>query len=191
MTWLRNPRPQPMGRSLNQALSLARSRVNGLDLSQQFIVFARQDLWLAPDMLALLIERLQDNLLLGYAGPKIRRAHVAGSLDGERRDLDLTDTFDIAGYVPGYFGRMKPIGIGEPDQGQYDALDELQPSPSCVVMRWSALDRLSRNGPWVPDAADAEHAVQGILRRLTGLNEKGRVIPEAVAWRLAARPGIR
>jgi len=64
VTWLRNPRPQPMGRSLNQALSLARSRVNGLDLTQQFIVFARPDLWLAPDALALLIERMQDNLLI-------------------------------------------------------------------------------------------------------------------------------
>jgi len=191
VTWLRNPRPQPMGRSLNQALSLARSRVNGLDLAQQFIAFARPDLWFAPDTLSLMIEQLQNNLLLGYVGPKIRRAHIAGSLDGERRELELTDTFDIAGFVPGFFGRMKALGVGEPDQGQYDALEDLQPAPACVVLRWSSLERLSQSGPWIPDEAGPDQAIPGLLRRLRALHEKGRVIPEAVAWRLAARPGIR
>jgi len=86
---------------------------------------------------------------------------------------------------------MKALGVGEPDQGQYDALEDLQPAPLCVAIRWSVMDRLSRQGPWVPDEANAEQAVSGILRRLRGLHEKGKVIPEAVAWRLAARPGIR
>jgi hypothetical protein len=190
VTWLRNPRPQPMGRSLNQALSLARSRVNGLDLSQQFMVCARPDLWLAPDALALAIGRLQNNLLLGYAGMKIRRAHVASSLDGEQRELELTDTLDVAGFVPSLFGRLKPLGIGEPDQGQYDALEDLEPAPACIVLRWSALERISRSGPWFPDAAGPDQALPGLLRRLRTMQEKGRVVSEAVAWRLAARPKI-
>src|SRR5690349_1411558 len=65
VTWLRNPRPQPMGRSINQAMSLARSRVNGLDLAQQFVVVARPDICFAPDTLSLMLERLQENLFLG------------------------------------------------------------------------------------------------------------------------------
>lgn len=191
VTWLRNPKPQPMGRSLNQALSLARSRVNGQDLAGQYIVFARPDLWFSPETLGLLVESLQNNLLLGYAGPKIRRAHVAGSLDGERRDLELTDVFDMAGCAPGMFGRLKPVGAGEPDQGQYDAASDLLPSSVCVAVRWSALERVSRTGPWVRDDADAEQAVPGLLARLRALQEKGRVVPESVVWRLAARPEMR
>jgi hypothetical protein len=172
-------------------LSLARSRVNGLDLTGQFIVFARPDLWFSPETLGLLVEHLQNNLLLGYAGPKIRRAHVAGSLDGERRDLELTDVFDVAGCVPGLFGRLKFVGVGEPDQGQYDAASDLLPTSACVAVRWSALERVSRTGPWVPDAADAEQALPGLLARLRGLQENGRLVPEALAWRLAARPEMR
>jgi GT2 family glycosyltransferase len=191
VTWLRNPRPQPAGRSLNQALSLARSRVNGLDPSQTFVVFATPDLWLAPDSLARLIEVMQEQLLLGYTGPKIRRAHVAGSLDGERLELELTDIFEQAGFVTGFLGRRKAVGMGEPDQGQYDAVEDLEPAPACILFRWSALDRVSRHGPWVPDEASYEQAIGGLLRRMRALREKGRVLPEAVAWRLVARPEMR
>jgi len=191
VTWLRNPRPQPMGRSMNQALSLARSRVNGLDLSQQYVVLAKQDILFAPDALTVMIEQLQNTSTLGFVGPKIRRAHVASSLDGERRELELTERLDIAGLAPGLFGSLRAKGVNEIDQGQYDALETLQPSLSCVVMRWSVLERISAGGPWVSDRINYDKALESILRRVRALDEKGRVSPGAIAWRLAARPNIR
>ncbi|HVM90811.1 MAG TPA: hypothetical protein VMU11_02865 [Verrucomicrobiae bacterium] len=188
VTWLRNPKPKSAGHSLNQSLSLGRSRVNGVDPSQVFVAFATPDLWLAPDCLGRLAEALQENLLIGYVGPKIRRAHVAGSLDGERRELELTDILDQAGFVPGFLGRLKAVGVGEPDAGQYDAVEDLEPMPACVMFRWSVLDRVSRQGPWVPEDAGYEAALTNLLRRIRALHEKGRVVSDAVAWRLVGRP---
>lgn len=191
VTWLRNPRPQPMGRSVNQALSLARSRVNGLDLSQQFVVLAKQDILFASNAIELMIEQLRGNATLGFVGPKIRRAHVASSLDGERRELELTETLEVAGLVLGLFGRLRPKGVNEVDQGQYDALESLQPSLSCVTFRWSLLEKMSASGPWVPDRLGYDKAVEHILRRLRLMNERGRVSSGAIAWRLAERSKMR
>ncbi len=199
LTWLRNPRPQGYGRSHNQAIALAAARLNGMDARSSVLLLTVPDIWPSAGLLRVLEAAFLQNDTLVLAGPKLRRAHIMGSLDGDRRELELTDTLESAGISQSLLGRPRPIGTGERDDGRFDTAPFFGPDPACFAVRLSALLALTPTGPWLAEDAKPERACVGLFRRLLAggaVNHtvqgggKAGIIPEALAWRLVARSDL-
>lgn len=169
--WLRNPRPKSVGASQNQALELAFAHASG-DLSHDIVLVLSPDVVVSEDLVNKLTGAFLNDPHVAVTGPNIHLAHITGSLDGERHDIEYTDIPDEAGFGCGWFGRPKnPFGV----------------SPYCFAVRLSALRALSASGPWFEEDGDWMRAVQGAFRRLQASGYSIVPAPYATAWRLAAR----
>jgi hypothetical protein len=178
LTWLRNPRPQGFGRSQNQAIALAASRSNGMDARQTLILVTQEDVFPSPELLIELARAFYETDSLMLAGPKMLQAHVLSSLDGEHRELELSEALISNGINLTLFGGVKRE-TGE-EKGEW-------PDPHCFAVRLSALLGMSAHGPWFDEDAAPEAATLKLFKRL---KQAGRVelVLEARAWRLVARP---
>lgn len=187
LRWLRNPRPQTVGRSYNQALGLELAHAKG-ELDRRYALFLTPDVIVGTDTIEKIEALLEAEPLLGAVGPKLRRAHIAGSLDGERHEIEFTDTLDGIGIALDWFGRPVYLGRGEPDDGQLILKKPpFAPSPSCFAVRLSALRALSMNGPWFQEEGEWEKVALGCFRRLEGSEYRLTVATDAVSWRLTPR----
>jgi GT2 family glycosyltransferase len=191
LRWLRNPRPQTVGRSYNQALELALAHTQG-EWENNFALLLTPDVIVGTDLLSKLEALFEAEPLLAVVGPKLRRAHIIGSLDGDRREIEFTDTLDTLGISLNWLGRMGFPGRGEPDDGQQIfKKPPYAPSPACFAVRLSAVRALSVHGPWFQEEGDWEKVALGFFRRLEGAEYRRLVATEAVSWRLAPRGEIR
>ncbi|KAA0207051.1 hypothetical protein EDM68_00455 [Candidatus Uhrbacteria bacterium] len=179
--WLRNPRPQSHGRCHNQAVELA-LHASAAETAETIALLLTPDVVVAPDLLRELRRLFEADARLACVGPVVYRAHVAGSLDGERRELERTDVIDAAGISLSWLGRSKPIT---------DARAAFAPAPSCFAVRLSALRVLSPRGPWLRETGSWEDAAMGLFRGLRAAGYGLAVARDARAWRLAARDGSR
>lgn len=187
LRWLRNPRPQTVGRSYNQALGLELAHASG-DLGRQYALFLTPDVIVGTDTIQKMETMLEADPLLGAVGPKLRRAHIAGSLDGERHEIEFTETLDSIGIALNMFGRPTYLGRGEPDDGQLLLKKPpFAPAPACFAVRLSALRALSMHGPWFQEDGEWERAALGCYRRLEGAEYRLTVATDAVSWRLTPR----
>jgi GT2 family glycosyltransferase len=187
LRWLRNPRPQTVGRSYNQALGLELAHAKG-ELDRRYALFLTPDVIVGTDSIPKMEALLEAEPLLGAVGPKLRRAHIAGSLDGERHDIEFTETLDSIGLAFNLLGRPTHLGRGEPDNGQLILRKPpFAPSPACFAVRLSALRALSSQGPWFQEEGDWAKVALGCFRRLEGSEYRLTVATDAVSWRLAPR----
>lgn len=185
--WLRNPRAQTVGRSYNQGIELALAHAQA-DLENQLVLLLTPDVIVGTDLLVKLEALFEAEPLLAAIGPKLRRAHISGSLDGERRDIEFTDTLDGIGISVNWLGQVGYLGRGEPDHGQQILRrPPYAPSPSCFAVRLSALRALSAHGPWFQEDGEWSRAAIGLFRRLVGAEYRLTVATEAVSWRLTPR----
>jgi hypothetical protein len=180
LTWLRNPRPQGFGRSQNQAIALAASRANGMDARQTIILVTQEDVWPSPELLIDLARAFYETDSLVLAGPKMLQAHVISALDGERRELELSDALLSNGMNLSLFGAVKRE-TGE-EKGEW-------PDPNCFAIRLSTLVGMSIHGPWFDEDAAPEATILKLFKRLKQAG-KVEVVSEARAWRLVARSEI-
>ncbi len=187
LRWLRNPRGQTVGHSYNQALKLALAHAQG-DLENNFALLLTPDVIVGTDLLSKLEALFEAEPLLAAVGPKLRRAYIAGSLDGERREIEFSETLDAIGVSMNWLGKTAFRGRGEPDAGQQVfKKPAFAPSPSCFAVRLSALRALSVSGPWFQERGDWQPVAIGFFRRLKGAEYRLTVATEAVSWRLTPR----
>ncbi|MCC6563370.1 hypothetical protein IT087_00585 [Candidatus Uhrbacteria bacterium] len=187
LRWLRNPRPQSVGHSYNQALELALAHAQG-DLENNFALLITPDVIVGTDLLQKLEALFDAEPLLAVVGPKLRRAYIAGSLDGDRREIEFSDTLDGIGITVNWLGKANFIGRGEPDDGQQILKKPpYAPSPACFAVRLSALRALSAHGPWFQENGEWQRVSIGLFRRLEGAEYRLTVATEAVSWRLTSR----
>ncbi len=187
LRWLRNPRSQSVGHSYNQAIELALAHAQG-DLENNFALLLSPDVIVGTDLLAKLEALFDAEPLLAAVGPKLRRAHIAGSLDGDRREIEFTDILDTIGITLNWLGKAGPLGRGEPDDGQQIfKKPPFAPSPMCFAVRLSALRALSVHGPWFQEDGEWDRVALGLFRRLEGAEYRLTVATEAVSWRLTSR----
>lgn len=171
LQWLRNPRPKSAGASHNQALGLAMAHVSD-DPATYAVLILSPDVIVSEDLINKLTGSFLNDSQMAAIGPRMRLAHITGSLDGERHDIEYTETPDETGFGRGWFGRQKnPFGV----------------SPLCFAVRLSALRALSSSGPWFQEEGDWARAVSGLFRRLQTAGYSIVEAPYATAWRLAAR----
>ncbi len=186
--WLRNPRPQPHGRCHNQAVELA---LHAADSVETIALLQTPDVVVAPDLLRELRRVFEADARLACVGPVVYRAHVAGSLDGERRELERTDVIDAAGLSLGWFGGARPVARGATRERLAEAKPAFAPAPSCFAVRLSAVRVLSPRGPWLRETGPWDAAALGLFRGLRAAGYGLAVARDARAWRLAAREGSR
>ncbi len=187
LRWLRNPRAQTVGRSFNQAMELALAHAQG-DLENNFALLLSPDVIVGTDLIPKLDALFDAEPLLGAVGPKLRRAHIAGSLDGEHREIEFTDTLDAIGISSNWLGKIGFRGRGERDDGQQIfKKPAFAPAPACFAVRLSAVRALSVSGPWFREKGDWQGVAVGFFRRLKGAEYRLTVATEAVSWRLTPR----
>jgi GT2 family glycosyltransferase len=183
--WLRNPRSQEVGRCHNLAIEFAAHAAPAG--SETVILVITPDVIVGTDMFTSLKRVFMADTQIASVGPILRRAHVIGSLDGERRELEFTNVVDAAGVSVGRFGRIKPVARGLTS----DALTEMRPpfgpSPACVAFRLSALKSLSSSGPWFRESGTWEKIATRLFQGLKAAGYSLAVAKETVAWRLASR----
>ncbi len=191
--WLRNPRPQTHGRCHNRAVELAlhASRDERLDTSEAIALILTPDVMIGEDTLAQLRRLFEADPHIAAVGPVICRAHVTGSLDGERLEHEFTDVIDSAGISLGWFGAAHAIGRGAKRAQLPEGRAPFGPSPSCFAVRLSALNIMSRQGPWFQEKGSWEQAAVGLFRGLKAAGCSLAVAKDATAWRLASRGGVR
>lgn len=191
--WLRNPRPQSHGRCHNRAIELALHAARDAQhaASETIVLPLTPDVMIDADMLAQVRRLFEADAHIAAVGPVVCRAHVTGSLDGERREFERSDIVDSAGLVLGWFGGAKPLGQGMKRADVPDARAPFGPSPSCFAVRLSALGVMSRQGPWFRETGNWESAVIGLFRGLQAAGCALAVARDATAWRLAPRGGVR
>lgn len=187
LRWLRNPRAQSVGHSYNQAVELALAHAQG-DLENNFALLLSPDVIVGTDLLSKLEALFEAEPMLAAVGPKLRRAHIAGSLDGEHREIEFSETLDAIGISLNWLGKVTFRGRSELDDGkQVFKKAAFAPSPTCFAVRLSAVRALSVSGPWFQEAGDWQHVATGFFRRLEGAEYRLTVATEAVSWRLTPR----
>lgn len=189
--WLRHPRPQPHGRCHNRAIELAYASRDDRSPTDAFALVITPDVIVGTDLFARLDRVFADAGDLAVAGPVLRRAHVTGSLDGERRELEFTDVIDSAGVASGWFGRTKTLARGVAFGDLTRARPPLGPPTSCFALRLSALRVMSPRGPWFDESGAWDTSAIRLYRALGAAGFSSRTVDHAVAWRLAARAGLR
>ena len=187
LRWLRNPRAQSVGRSFNQALELALAHAHG-DLENNFALLLSPDVIVGTDLLSKLEALFDAEPRLAAVGPKLRCAHIAGSLDGEHREIEFSEKLDAIGISINWLGKITSRGRGEPDHGQQIfKRTAFAPSPACFAVRLSAVRAVSVSGPWFQEKGDWQNVAVGFFRRLKGAEYRLTVATEAVSWRLTPR----
>lgn len=186
---LRNPRPKSHGRCHNQAVELAMHALQDSQagMSGAIALMLTRDVIIGDNMLSKLQRLFEADPHIACVGPVICRAHVIGSLDGERRELDVTDVIDSAGISLGLLGRVKPIARGLTQKDAQSTREPFSPSPACFAVRLSALNVMSRTGPWFHESGSWEGAAIGLFRGLKASGFTLAIAKDAFAWRLAAR----
>lgn len=180
---LRNPRPQTWSKAQNQALALALSRWEDQDLFGRAVVFVSPQIILAPDTLQRLWQALEQDPTLMIACPKILRAQTKVSEDGETRVLDFGQTIDSAGALITRGRKLVWRGAGQVDSEAWKTAAEIfTPSVEVFIVRASALQVLSKTGPWFDERLSPLAATLDFAWRLRLWGGRAACFGEALAW---------
>lgn len=105
----------------------------------EFLFFISNDMWLEPDVLALMVPHLEKNSGVGICTLKMRRI----TADGQR-----LKTLDSVGGVIDIFGFPYPRGVNEEDCGQWDEPAEIGFSfGGALLIRRSLYEQLGGYDP--------------------------------------------
>jgi GT2 family glycosyltransferase len=201
VAWLTEQRPQAMllknfrnlgfARAHNQAIALALSRWEGMDLSQCYVMVANPDLELDPFCIERVIECMDAHPEVGSCAPKLLRAVATQESDDTQLTAERTNVIDAMGIAVAKSRRVIDRGAGEKDTGQYDAASRVfGASGACAVYRASALQQVRlTNGEWFDEDFFMYQEDVDLAWRLQLQGLPCRLVPSAVAWHYRRSPG--
>lgn len=185
---LRNIKNQGFARAHNQAIALALSRWSTADIARRYILVANPDIEFAPSCVYQLVAAMEADLELAAVGPKLLKATVRYSDEGER-EVERTNVIDSTGLVMSKKRLAYDRGAGEIDAGQYDAAREVFGlSGACVLFRASALVDAAIDQEWFDEDFFAFKEDVDIAWRMKRLGMKAQCIPSAIAWHHRGTP---
>ncbi len=185
---LRNIRNQGFARAHNQAIALALSRWHKEDWPRRYVLVANPDLELAPDCLRQLVAAMEADLDLAAAGPKLLKAVVHRTEDGER-EVERTLVIDSTGLAMTKKRQAYDRGAGEEDKGQYDHVrDVFGLSGACVMFRASALAEAAIGQEYFDEDFFAYKEDVDLAWRMKRLGLRAQCVPNAVAWHHRGTP---
>ena len=179
---LRRRGHQDVLRDQNDLLALTRSRWEGEQLEQRFVLFLAQGVWLEATALEDLLRAFDADSTLQIAGPGLAYAEWALDDDGEREQLIPQGTWASAGFSLTKARRLRLRAAGLPDTEAL-APDEVFGFPlKAVMVRMSALERLKTSIGWFDEVLDPELAAADLAWRAKRLGLRARLVPEARGW---------
>lgn len=181
---LRNFRNQGFARGHNQAISLALSRWReAADLDRCYCFLVNPDTILAPSCIEEIVSFMDMHPNVAIAGPKLYRAMRRRDEEGESIEAERTNAFDSSGVILKKSRVICERGAGEEDHGQYDGAEVFGVSGAAMVIRASAISKLTmeHDAPFDEEMFAYKEDVDVCWRtRLFGLEIA--CIPRAVMW---------
>jgi GT2 family glycosyltransferase len=185
---LRNFRNQGFARAHNQGMALALRRWKGAegperDLDTCYCFLVNPDVILDPACISEIIAFMDSHPSVSIACPKMYRAIQKRNEDGESVDVERTHIFDSSGLLLKKNRFACERGSGEEDVGQYDEVVPFGVSGAGMVIRASAIQKLSmeNDAPFDEDFFAYKEDVDLCWRaRLFGLEIA--LIPRAIFW---------
>ena len=185
---LRNIKNLGFARAHNQAIAMALQRWPKEEWDRCYVLVANPDIELAPDCIRQLVAAMEADLELAAAGPKLYRAILHRSEDGER-DVERTTTIDSTGLLMTKKRQAYDRGAGEEDKGQYDDKKEVFGlSGACVMFRASSLAQAAIGQEFFDEDFFAYKEDVDLAWRMKRLGLRAQCVPHAVAWHHRGTP---
>ncbi len=174
----------------NRMIAFALARWAEAVWEDRFIVIAHPDVILEPECLARLVRAFEIDRELMVAGPKMLEATAHWFEEGDDGcRVEFTDQLDSVGQRLDRRRRLRSIGAGEQDQGQYrERMEVFAVSSTFFMVRASALVALKKDGPWLDEALGETATMIDLAWRLQLMGGKVASIPTAVLWHHAHAP---
>ncbi len=179
---LRRRGSQDVLRDHNDLLALTRSRWDGENADQRFVLFLAQGVWLEATALEELLRAFDADPTLHIAGPGLSYAEWALDDDGEREQLIPHGKWASVGFDLTKARRVRLRMAGQPDT-EAIAPDEVFGFPlTAVMVRMSALERLKTSVGWFDEALGPGLAAVDLAWRAKRLGLRARLVPGAHGW---------
>ena len=179
---LRRRGQQDVLRDQNDLIALTRSRWDGENLDQRFVLFLAQGVWLEATALEELLRAFDTDSTLHIAGPSLAYAEWMLDDDGEREQLIPQGMWASAGFSLTKSRRLRLRAAGMPETEEL-APDEVFGFPlKAVMVRMSALERLKTSVGWLDEVLAPELAAADVAWRAKRFGMRARLVPEARGW---------
>lgn len=177
--WLavRNTKNQGFAGGHNQLVRIALERYHG-DPANHAILLVNADMILAPNLIAELVDALEEHPEIDAVQPKILRAFAqSGEADVDATKSDILDT---TGMMIAKGWRMADRGAGEMDRGQYDdKTDIFAPTGTMMLVRATALADVLVEGEMFDDDFFTYREDCDFAWRFRRAGHRSRFVPSA------------
>jgi len=188
VTVLRNMRNSGFARAHNQAIQLALSGWQGMDLSERYILICNPDIEMDANCLQHLVAYMDANSEIDACTPKLLRAYLRSS-DMEHIVTERTRLIDATGLSITRSRRTYDRGSGEPDQGQYDMDNKIfGTGGACACIRASSVISAYENNMFFDEDFSSYKEDVDVAWRMRRLGMQSAYVPQAVAWHHRSAP---
>lgn len=182
-TAIHNTRNLGFSPAHNQAMRLAFDKCKEVDPMHAYVIVANQDLVLAPECVAKLVEAMEAYPEAGSAQGKILRAYIEHPNDDYLAETICADRIDSTGLRAHRNRRFTDRGAGEMDEGQYDVAEEIFGATGALaIYRVSALLSVQ----YEDEVFDRDFFMYkedvDLAWRLQSAGWTSRYVPESVAY---------